>query len=83
LLSLGFAYSNIADAGATLATIERIPDGDGEAWVTQWTATADRVAALAEESASGGHEQDGNLQARCESERREKSPDECALNAPF
>jgi hypothetical protein len=26
---LGFAYANIADVGETLATIERIPEGDG------------------------------------------------------
>ena len=38
---------------------------------------------LGVESVHGGQEQDGNLQGRCESERREKSPDECAMNAPF
>ncbi|MBI2704215.1 MAG: alpha/beta hydrolase [Actinobacteria bacterium] len=56
LLSLGFAYANICDVGETLATIERIPDGDGEAWVTEWTKTADRLAKLAAESLSGGHD---------------------------
>ena len=40
LISLGFAYANITDVGETLATIERIPDGDSEAWVKEWTATA-------------------------------------------
>jgi dienelactone hydrolase len=55
LLSLGFAYANIADAGETLATIERIPNGDVEAWVTEWTATADRLARQADESLAGGH----------------------------
>lgn len=55
LISLGSAYANLTDVGETLATIERIPDGDGEAWVTEWTRTADQVLALAEESLRGGH----------------------------
>jgi dienelactone hydrolase len=55
LLSLGFAYANIADAGETLATIDRIPEGDREAWVREWTATADRLASLADDSLERGH----------------------------
>jgi hypothetical protein len=55
LCSLGFAYSNVADVGETLATIERIPEGDREAWVREWTATADSLRTQAEESLSGGH----------------------------
>jgi hypothetical protein len=55
LLSLGFAYANIADVGETLATVDRIPEGDREAWVREWTATADSLLAQAEESLSGGH----------------------------
>ncbi|MEZ5144189.1 MAG: hypothetical protein R2726_16960 [Acidimicrobiales bacterium] len=55
LIALGSAYAGLADVGETLATIERIPEGDQEAWVTQWTATADRLAAQAEESSAGGH----------------------------
>jgi hypothetical protein len=55
LLSLGFAYSNITDVGETLATIERIPDGDIEAWVTEWTATADRLVKQADECLANGH----------------------------
>lgn len=55
LISLGSAYANLTDVGETLATIERIPDGDGEAWVTEWTRTADQVLGLAEESLRGGH----------------------------
>jgi hypothetical protein len=53
-LSLGLAYANLADAGETLATVERIPDGDGEAWVREWTAMADRLATQADESLRGG-----------------------------
>ena len=55
LNSLGFAYANITDVGETLATIERIPDGDREAWVKEWTATAHRLAGQADESLAGGH----------------------------
>lgn len=55
LFSLGFAYSNISDVGETLATIDRIPDGDAEAWVAEWTRTADSLLAQAEESLRGGH----------------------------
>jgi pimeloyl-ACP methyl ester carboxylesterase len=55
LISLGSAYANITDAGETLATIERIPEGDTEAWVTEWTKTADRLVKQANESLQGGH----------------------------
>jgi len=55
LISLGFAYANITDVGETLATIERIPDGDSEAWVTEWTATAHRLVQQADKSLAGGH----------------------------
>ena len=55
LLSLGFAYANLADVGETLATIERIPEGDGEAWITQWSALADRLASQAEDALQGAH----------------------------
>ena len=55
LISLGFAYANITDVGETLATIERIPEGDIEAWVTEWTKTADRLVEQADASLAGGH----------------------------
>ena len=55
LLSLGAAYSNLADVGETLATIDRIPNGDIEAWVREWTATGDRLVADADKSLAGGH----------------------------
>ncbi len=55
LISLGFAYANITDVGETLATIERIPEGDYEAWVTEWTKTAERLVRQADESLAGGH----------------------------
>src|SRR4051812_27426514 len=55
LISLGFAYGNITDVGETLATIERIPEGDTEAWVSEWTTTAERLVQQADESLAGGH----------------------------
>lgn len=55
LLSLGSAYANLADVGETLATIERIPDGDVEAWITEWSALAERLASQAEDALRGGH----------------------------
>ncbi len=55
LISLGFAYANITDVGETLATIERIPEGDAEAWVTEWTKTADHLVKRADDTLAGGH----------------------------
>lgn len=55
LISLGFAYAGITDVGETLSTIERIPAGDIEAWVTEWTKTADHLVAQADESLTDGH----------------------------
>lgn len=54
LLTLGCAYANLADVGETLSTIDRIPDGDREAWVQEWTATGDRLLAQAEQSLHEG-----------------------------
>src|SRR5215510_8704420 len=55
LISLGFAYANITDVGETLATIERIPEGDIEAWVTEWTKTAHRLVKQADASLEDRH----------------------------
>ena len=56
LIALGSASRGLADAGEVLATVERIPDGDREAWVCEWTATASRVRDAAERSAAAGHD---------------------------
>lgn len=48
-------YHRQADAGECLATAARIKDGDSESWFREWTATADRVRAIAEEAATKGH----------------------------
>ena len=38
-----------------LATADRIVDGDATSWCTEWIATADRVAAIADGCAGDGH----------------------------
>ncbi|HEY5261041.1 MAG TPA: hypothetical protein VIJ33_02930, partial [Solirubrobacteraceae bacterium] len=38
---LGGAYRQASDVGEVLATAERIPDGDAEMWIGEWTATAE------------------------------------------
>jgi hypothetical protein len=52
---LGDVHHRAADAGEVLATVDRIPNGDAKAWVREWTATADRLAAGAREAADAGH----------------------------
>jgi pimeloyl-ACP methyl ester carboxylesterase len=52
---LAFTYYGGADLGECLTTVQRIRDGDAEGWYREWTATADRVFALAEQSAAAGH----------------------------
>ncbi len=48
----------IADGGAEFgeikATAARIPEGDRDAWYREWTATADRLYAEADECATRG-----------------------------
>ncbi|MCB1248843.1 MAG: alpha/beta hydrolase [Acidimicrobiales bacterium] len=56
LIALGSTYRGLADIGEVLTTIERIPDGDRETWVREWTATADRLADAAQASADAGHD---------------------------
>lgn len=51
-IALGGAYRQTADAGEVLATAGRIKNGDADAWVTEWSALADRVRAEAEAAGS-------------------------------
>jgi hypothetical protein len=53
---LGSLHAGAGDAGEILGTVARIQDGDDPSWVREWEATADRVAAVAESSAAGGHD---------------------------
>jgi Prolyl oligopeptidase family len=39
-LVLGATYHQSADVGEALATAARIPDGDSDAWIREWNATA-------------------------------------------
>lgn len=55
LLALGFAYHGIADVGEVLATAANIPNGDREAWITEWTKTAERLEAGGDAAAKAGH----------------------------
>ncbi len=52
---LGRINSGAADAGEVITTIDRIPDGDNAAWVREWEATGDRVAAIGDNCLARGH----------------------------
>jgi hypothetical protein len=51
---LGGAYRQNTDAGESLATAERIPDGDADAWIREWIATADGAWGAAETARHAG-----------------------------
>ncbi|GHS88389.1 dipeptidyl aminopeptidase [Actinomycetota bacterium] len=53
--ALGHSAYGGAEVGEVLATAARITAGDYDSWHDEWTATADRVAAEAEEAARRGH----------------------------
>jgi hypothetical protein len=52
---LGRMNAGAADAGEVLTTIDRIPDGDSVAWVREWEATGDRIAAIGDDCLARGH----------------------------
>ncbi|SNS97240.1 hypothetical protein SAMN04488107_4497 [Geodermatophilus saharensis] len=53
--ALGGVVSGCGDVGEMLSTADRIRDGDAAGWCTEWTATADRVEAVADGCAAAGH----------------------------
>ena len=53
--ALGCAYRQASDVGEVLATAERIKDGDDEAWVREWTATAGACWAGAQDAEAAEH----------------------------
>lgn len=55
LLLLGSCYHRLADAGEVLVTLDAVPDGDHEAWVSSFGALGDRLRSQAEASAAAGH----------------------------
>ncbi|MGU3652630.1 alpha/beta hydrolase family protein [Mycolicibacterium sp. A43C] len=56
---LGRVYARAADTGETLATVDRITDGDLASWAHEWEATADRVAAIGDDCVRKGHRLSG------------------------
>lgn len=44
-----------ADFGECVTTMQRVPPGDRAAWHREWTATADRVAAIGDACFAAGH----------------------------
>jgi pimeloyl-ACP methyl ester carboxylesterase len=48
LRNAGYVYSQCADLGEMLETVKLISEGDLQGWYTAWSATADRVLALAD-----------------------------------
>ena len=52
--ALGASYRQAADVGEVLSTAGRIQDGDGDSWVTAWTATAERLWDVAESADRAG-----------------------------
>ena len=55
LRALGYALYGGADIGEVMSTAGRIPDGDKNAWYSEWRALAERIHADADRSAAEGH----------------------------
>jgi hypothetical protein len=53
-IALGCVYHHAADAGEVMSTAGRIKDGDDDAWVREWTATADTCWAAGEDASPAG-----------------------------
>ena len=53
-IALGAAYRQASDVGESLATADRITDGDADSWVNEWTATAETCQAAGAEAQSAG-----------------------------
>lgn len=53
--SLVLAIDRGADFGECVVTVQNVGDGGVDDWYREWVATADRVAAIGDESAAGGH----------------------------
>ncbi len=52
---LGGVYRGFADAGEVQATAGRVKDGDADAWVMEWSATAEPMRVAAEQAEAAGH----------------------------
>ncbi|MDO8185603.1 hypothetical protein Q5424_02210 [Conexibacter sp. JD483] len=75
-IALGATYRGAADVGEVLATAERIKNGDADAWVREWSATAGAAWA-----AAGGAEQKGRRVSALSGYRRAATYYATALHA--
>ncbi len=55
LRAAGYATYGGAELGEVLVTCRRIPEGDEEAWSSQWAATAARVERIGRDALAAGH----------------------------
>jgi pimeloyl-ACP methyl ester carboxylesterase len=55
LRAAGYATYGGAELGEVLVTARRIPEGDEQAWTTEWAATAARVERIGREALAAGH----------------------------
>jgi len=55
LRAAGYAAYAGADLGEVLVTCRQIPEGDEEAWSTQWAATAARIEQIGRDALAAGH----------------------------
>lgn len=55
LRTMGYTTFGGAEIGEVLTTVDRIEEGDTEAWHTEWRTTAERVRHLGDEAAGGGN----------------------------
>jgi hypothetical protein len=53
-IALGAASRQASDVGESLATVDRIADGDADSWVNEWTATAELSQAAGAEAEAAG-----------------------------
>ena len=88
--TLGHSAYGGADVGEVLSTAQRIVAGDYDGWHDQWSATAERVAAEAQQALAGGHRvsaRDGLLRAsnyhRCAEFFLHGSPDDPRIDAAY
>src|SRR5271168_1402431 len=64
--AIGASSYGASDFGEVMATVDRIPSGDDEAWYAEWNATAERVFAEAQAQHAAGRlvsARDGYLRA--------------------
>jgi pimeloyl-ACP methyl ester carboxylesterase len=59
LRAAGYAVYGGADLGEVLVTCRQIPEGDEQAWKTQWAATAARIEGIGRDALASGHRVSG------------------------